>query len=201
MTGIVHAGVVGNDVVLIAAVSQTADAVPTISVKGAFADNRVADIHAEIESVTSIIPSDVVRPETVLDGCTGVETVSQTAFGKAITNNRSSPSLNAYTVREPMLYDASPHAGIHCPHQMNRGHGEVNENTLIVRITPVNTKRFQFTPLLFPTDECRESVSHPTIPLWMAGTIDRSVQIEPVFTDVYNESVWRTIRVALCQTR
>ena len=116
MTGIVDTGVVGNDVVLIAAVSQTADAVPTISIKSAFADNRVTDVHAEIESIATIIASDVVRPEAVLDGRTGVETVSQTAFSEAIADNRSSPSLNAYAVCEPMLYDASPHTGIYRPH-------------------------------------------------------------------------------------
>ena len=39
VTDIVDAGVVGNHVVLVAAVCQPPDAVPTISVKGAFADN------------------------------------------------------------------------------------------------------------------------------------------------------------------
>ena len=39
VTGVVDAGVVGNHVVLVAAVSQPPDAVPTISMKGAFADN------------------------------------------------------------------------------------------------------------------------------------------------------------------
>ena len=39
VTGVVHTSVVGNHVVSVAAIGQTTNAVPTISIKGAFADN------------------------------------------------------------------------------------------------------------------------------------------------------------------
>ena len=125
--GIVYAGIVSNDVVLIAAISQTADAVPTIAVKRALADNGVTDVHAEIESITPIISPDVVCPETVLNGRAGVEAVSQTTVGEAVADNRSNSSLNAYAVCEPMLHDAPLHAGICRPHQMYGRHGKVDK--------------------------------------------------------------------------
>ena len=171
MPSVVDTGIVGNDVVLVAAISQTTDAVPTISVKSAFADNGVADVHTEIEPITTVIASDVVRPKTMLDGRAGVKTVSQTAFGEAITDNRSSPSLNAYAVREPVVYDASPHAGIYRPHQMYGRHGKVDKNVLTDCVASINAERFQFTALLLPPHECRESVSNHTIPVWETGRL------------------------------
>ena len=73
VTGVIHTSVVGNHVVLVTAIGQTTDAVPTISIKGASADNRVADMHAKIESIPSIVSPNVVRPEAVLHGSAGVE--------------------------------------------------------------------------------------------------------------------------------
>ena len=76
MSGVAHTGVIGNHIVLVSTITQSTDAISSIPVKGASADNGMANMHTKIESIPSIVSTNVVRPQAVLHRRAWVESVS-----------------------------------------------------------------------------------------------------------------------------